>query len=281
MRRPSFLLAGLALTFVAGSFAACGSDEIRKSGKGESCARTDDCAEPLVCVALACSDGSAAGGTGGSATTTGGTAGTGATGGATGGSGGTTTGGSGGTGGTGSGAAGGSSGGSGGSGGNGLDSALCAACLDDECGPQITACDADCLALEACIETLCTHLSSIASPDEGPCQVHCQQEHVGSKTKHLAVVNCAFSSSCPPCSSYPWDHDACVVTASAGACAAPYAACNASIDCKEYRDCVSACSTLAECLACDNSASGQAGAPLLLDYQQCIAAECLAESWLK
>jgi hypothetical protein len=283
MLRLSSLLAGLALTLAMGSFMACSCSpapvEVRKGHAGESCARTDDCAAPLVCIALACAEPSAT-----SSTSTGGTGG-GGMGGGTGGTGGVA--GSGGVAGTGGAGAGGSGGvgGTGGSGGSGgsipLDPVQCALCLDEVCMAQKTACNSDCLAIEACIEALCSHLSVIGSGDEGPCQVHCQQLHLAEKAKHLAVVNCAQGSNCPPCSSYPFDHDACVTSATEGVCAAGFADCNASMDCVDYRDCVATCATLTECLACDDSPSGQAGAPVLLVYQQCVATECIAESWLK
>lgn len=281
MRLTSRLRATLALLLLLGAAAACGSD-FRRGGNGETCGRTDDCEAPLVCIAMTCrppgSAGSSAGGAGAGGTT-------GGAGGTTGGSGGTAgsapaggTGGAGEAGGTGGAGA---SGGTGGTGGVVLDPELCAACLDQECGAELTACDAECFALEACIEVLCTHLSAIGSPEEGQCQVHCQQAHSISKAKHIAVVNCVLGTNCAPCSSYPFDHDACVAKADQGSCKAQRDACVASADCTQYRDCVAVCATLADCLACDDTAGGMAGAPLLTDYETCIAKECIAESWLK
>lgn len=276
MRSFPPLLAALALTSLLGGLPACDSAEIRLSGIGESCTRTADCAEPLGCFAQVCryrDDGTggagAAGGTGGSNTTTA-AGGTGAAGGAGGG-----TGGSGGAGG---------SGGSGGSGGIPLDPEVCGQCLDAACDTEKAACDSECLAIETCIETLCSHLSAIGSADEGQCQVHCQTIHVAGKTKHLALVNCAITSwpSCAACSSYPFDYEACVAKLSSdgGACKGAYDACNASNDCQQYRQCVTGCSTLADCLACDDSPEGVAGAALYVAYQDCITPVCIEESWL-
>lgn len=245
----------------------CETIDFRRGGSGESCGRTDDCEAPLVCIAQVCV---APGGTTGTTSTTtdsGGSTSSGGTGGSTGGTGGTT-----------------SSGGStGGTGGQILDPVLCHECLADQCGAPISQCGADCLELEACIENLCSHLSEIVSPDEGPCQVHCQQLHLASKTRHLAVVNCALGANCPPCSSYPWDYEHCQSSASLppGVCADLYDACNADPDCVTYRSCVATCTTLTECLDCQNVASGTAGGTKLEDYEYCIATQCLAESWIQ
>ena len=281
MPRLRSALAGVTVTFVLAWLSGCSDEELRLSGPGESCTRTADCAEPTVCIAQVCKyrDGST-GGTGGTGAA-GGTGGAGATG-AAGGSGGTgATGAAGGTGGTGGA---GGTGGTGGTGGVPLDPVVCGMCLDAACAPQKAACDAECLAIESCIETVCTHLSAIGSPEEGQCQVHCQNLHITGKSKHLALVNCAISawSGCAACSSYPFDYEACVTTLSSdgGACKDAYDACNASNDCQQYRQCVSGCSTLASCLSCDDTPEGLAGAALYVAYQDCIAPVCIEESWL-
>lgn len=144
----------------------------------------------------------------------------------------------------------------------------------------MTACDAGCMAIEACIETEC---SSPTLADEGTCFVHCQQLHLASKQKHLNVVNCAQSGfgTCAACSSYPFDFLACTSGALEASCGAKLQACNDSTDCKTYRDCTSTCATAAACFACDDTVEGAAGAALLFDYNLCIAEACILQSWLK
>src|SRR5689334_7887537 len=47
---------------------------------------------------------------------------------------------------------------------DGGDTSLaCAACLSMLCSTQLAACDSDCIALQACIDTLCFNLSATAS----------------------------------------------------------------------------------------------------------------------
>jgi hypothetical protein len=300
-RRAPLVLLGLAVPLATTLFAACGSSA-RQGQSGDSCTKTDDCVAPLACRSSVCvGDGAGAtSGTTSSTSSTGAPGGSGA--GGKGGSGGMTStssssgtpnGGAGGAGHGGSGGAGGSgtsssgaggtgaAGGSGGgAGGNGLDPVACAACVESQCKAEAAACDAACLAIQACLETVCAHLGAIGSPEEGACQVDCQNQHAAAKAHHLALVNCAASASCAPCSSYPWDYDACVAAADAGACAATRSACEASADCTSYRSCVATCATLADCLACGSTPAGQAGAPLLLDHQQCLAGQCIEEAWL-
>lgn len=269
----------------AGPLGCYDLNDIRRGGQGESCGRTDDCLSPLVCVELTCVESGGAtttttsaggsGGTGGSPTTS---SETGGAGGATsttgmGGSGGNTTSTEGG---------GGAGGGTGGTGGTGLDPEVCAQCLDQACATEKAACDAGCVAIEACIEMMCSFLSSIGSDEEGECQVQCQQPFLLSKQEHLDVVFCAISAwpGCDACSSYPFDYEACVLKAIGGPCQATYEACNASDDCKTYRSCVGSCDPLSTCLACDDVTGGAAGRALLEEYHQCIAAECISEAWL-
>lgn len=161
---------------------------------------------------------------------------------------------------------------------------MCGQCLDAACATEKAACDSECLAIEACIETVCSHLSSIGSIEEGQCQVQCQSLHLAGKQKHLALVNCAISAwpDCRACSSYPFDYEACVTKHSSdgGACKDEYDACNASNDCVQYRQCVASCTTLAACLACDDTTEGQNGSAIYFAYQECIAPHCIEESWL-
>jgi hypothetical protein len=284
----------LVLALAAAS--ACALDNARRGGAGDSCTKTDDCEAPLACRAQVCVDTKApptttiigTGGAGGASTTSSTTTTTIITG--VGGSGGASTSstttsitGSGGstTTTTGTGGAGGGGGTTTtGAGGSGLDFEQCAACLDATCAAQEAACGPDCRAIEACIEALCAHMSAIGSPDEGACQVHCQAAHAGAKSTHLALVNCAASAGCGPCSSYPWDYDRCIEKASGGSCAAELAACDASADCQSYRDCLAVCSTLADCLACAAAPGGAAGATTFDAFQTCIADHCTAEAWI-
>ncbi|MEO7330152.1 MAG: hypothetical protein ABI193_16375 [Minicystis sp.] len=260
----SAALRAIFLGFATSAFAllvldlqACSSgDDPRKGGLGESCTRTDDCATPLACIDKTCADGtqkpdggSGGGGTGGSGTTS------------------TTS--------------------TTGSGGQGPSADAgpwsdCDECLSTTCAAQLAACDEECIAIEACIETVCSHLSAIDAPaEEGACQTKCQSEHAGAKSKHLDVVNCAASASClPPCVPYPEDDSACRSFMNKGDCKAARAACKDSSDCQIYLDCVSSCTTFKDCIACDDTPSGQAGRVILQDYQQCLAAECILTSWL-
>ncbi len=259
----SAALRAVLLGLAAASFAlldlqACSSsDEPRKGGVGESCTRTDDCASPLACIESVCADPAQ-----------------------------TPDGGSGGGGGGGGAGGGGTTGSTGGGGqGPGADAGPrndCDDCLTKACEAQMAACDDECLAIEACIETVCAHLSAIdAAPEEGACQAKCQTEHGGAKSKHLDVVNCAASAAClPPCVPYPQDDDACRSFMDKGDCKAARAACKASSDCQIYLDCVSSCTTFKDCIACDDTPAGQAGRTLLQDYQHCLARECILTAWL-
>jgi hypothetical protein len=244
------LLLGIAASaFLLVELQACSSgDEPRKGGVGESCTRTDDCASPLSCIDAVCTDTAAKpdGGTGGGSTT-----------------------------------------GTGGSGGIGPVSdggpfSACGTCLETACEAELAACDDECLAIEACIETVCPHLSAIDAPkEEGSCQAKCQDEHAGAKAKHLAVVNCVNAAGCsPPCVPYPGDDDVCRSFMDKADCKAARAACKGSADCQQYLDCVSTCTTFKDCIACDDTAAGQAGRAVLQDYQQCLATRCIVTSWL-
>ena len=159
----------------------------------------------------------------------------------------------------------------------------CDECLATTCAAEEAACDGECKALQACIETVCFNLSAIGNlADEGKCQVKCQNDHADGKTAHTALVYCAESAKCsPPCTFYPQDYDMCRTFMDKGACKDAKQACKDSSDCATYNDCVFACSTLSGCLACDDTPSGLAGRKLLEAYELCISDECIAESWLK
>jgi hypothetical protein len=275
MVRPASLLAFLAALAAAGPIGCHDWNDIRRGGKGESCGRTDDCQSPLVCIDLTCVEPGGGGNTGTTIITGEGGAG-GATGDTTktaaGGSGGQTTTSEGGAG------AGGSGGGTG-----GLDYEMCASCIDAACAAQLTACDDGCFKIDACVQMTCSYLSAIgATGEEDLCQQNCQQQYLGSKTKHINVAVCAINAwpNCAPCSSYPHDYNKCIEKAAGGACQASLDACNASSDCVQYRECVGSCPTLTACLACDDTPEGAAGRALLFEYNLCLSGECILESWL-
>jgi hypothetical protein len=155
---------------------------------------------------------------------------------------------------------------------------VCDDCLDTLCADELWACDAACIGVEACIETVCRAIPDAG--EEGQCQVYCQNSHPGGKSLHLDVVNCAYSGGCfPPCGIYPQDYEQCLQTMTAGDCADEWSACSGSVDCLLYRDCTSACATFADCLACSGTPTSLAGRALLEAYHTCIATECIAESW--
>lgn len=117
-------------------------------------------------------------------------------------------------------------------------------------------------------------------PDEGMCQVFCQNQYPAGKQKHLNVANCSQGAPCDPCSSNPFDYDDCRVKADQGPCADERMACTTDTDCVAYSNCAATCQTLAACVGCQSGASGMAGFALALAYETCIATECIAESWL-
>lgn len=158
----------------------------------------------------------------------------------------------------------------------------CDQCAETACADEESACDGECIAIQACLETVCFNLSMIgAMAEEGQCQVKCQADHPDGKVNHLALVNCAIDSKCsPPCTFYPQDYDACVSFMNKGACQEANQACKDSNDCQTYKDCVTTCTTLKECIACDDTPSGLAGRKIFESYQLCVAAECTTEAWL-
>jgi hypothetical protein len=159
---------------------------------------------------------------------------------------------------------------------------MCDGCLETTCAAQEAACDGECLAIQACLETVCFNLSAIgAAADEGQCQTKCQGEHPDGTASHLALFQCAEGAKCsPPCTFYPQDYDLCRAYMTKGACKDADQACKDSSDCQTYKDCVSICKTIKECIACDDTPSGLAGRKVLEAYELCVAGECTAEAWL-
>jgi hypothetical protein len=157
----------------------------------------------------------------------------------------------------------------------------CDECLENECGVAEKACGDECHAIEGCIESTCVHLSETGSPDEGACFVYCQDRFPGGKAQHIAVVECAIEHQCsPPCTFYPQDYDICRTFMNNGDCHGYRAYCESNVNCTTYRDCISLCSSIDDCLACDDTSEGIAGRQILEAYEACVAAECLTESWI-
>ncbi|HRI66593.1 MAG TPA: hypothetical protein PK156_20230 [Polyangium sp.] len=233
------------LLFILGTFvSACGDEEngFRRGFSGDSCSRTDDCADPLRCVNNVCIEPTPTGGItinpddfekgpGPSAS-------------------------------------------------EGPWS-QCDMCLEGNCAMAEKACGPDCVAIEACIETTCKHLSELGSDEESPCFIQCQNKYPGGKAQHVALVDCAFMTTCqPPCTFYPQDYDFCRGFMNNGDCYGIQKACDENVNCKNFRDCVSFCTTLQDCLACDDTAQGIEGRAYLEAYETCVARECLTESWI-
>lgn len=158
----------------------------------------------------------------------------------------------------------------------------CHTCLQSECKTEIDACDAECIAIQACLDAVCAHLSMLGSMDEGACQVACQNLHAGAKQKHLNLVNCAQGGAAcmPPCAFYSFDWDQCVAKEASGTCKPLLDACNANADCQSYQSCAASCGTNAECQACASTPEGKSGRQAYESYWQCVETTCLAEAWL-
>jgi hypothetical protein len=166
---------------------------------------------------------------------------------------------------------------------SGFDVATCQGCLFEACSAELGACDADCTALQACLDTYCVELSALASPEEAECQLYCQSLHPSSKAKHVALVNCVQASMCqPPCNGYSIDYDECaaaLIAPTTGGCTAEYAPCSGTTgDCASFSSCVSTCSTWAACQHC--AAAHPTGAMQYEAYQSCVESTCLVLGWL-
>ncbi len=251
LHRPSFAragAAGLALSIAAlltGAFASCSSADV-PNGPGATCTTNADCDSSLRCIDSVCTDPGGAGG-GGGATSSSASSSSATT-----------------------------------STGTGMSWGVCDSCVEKQCAAELAACDGECLAIQGCLETVCANLSTIgAAAEEGQCQVKCQGDHPDGKQTHLALVNCADSSLCsPPCTFYPQDYEACRSFMTKGACSAVNQACKDSSECQTYKDCVTTCTTVAACIACDDSATGLAGRKVLEAYELCVAGECMTAAWL-
>lgn len=160
----------------------------------------------------------------------------------------------------------------------------CHACLQTECATELAACDAECVAIQACLDTVCQGLSAAGNAvEEGKCQVACQAKHFGSKQKHIDVVNCAQQSllNCaPPCAAAPYDWEQCVDHAAENQCKDAQTACTSDDACTDYIVCVTVCNTAAECVACSDTPAKAAGRALYEAYWACVEDDCLTEYWL-
>ena len=164
----------------------------------------------------------------------------------------------------------------------------CNTCLKDRCKAELDACDADCIALQGCLDTVCGNLSAIGSSTEGQCQAQCQSKFPNAKNAHIDVVNCAQGAigtgpddTCmPPCAFASFDWEECVKAQAVTTCKPARDACNGSADCQTYEACVGACTTNTECQACAQATGGQQGRELSQTYWTCVAKTCLAEAWL-
>jgi hypothetical protein len=163
---------------------------------------------------------------------------------------------------------------------SGFDVSTCQGCIFQACSAELVACDADCTAIQACLDTYCVELSALASPDEAECQVYCQGLYPNGKAKHVALVSCVQGSMCqPPCNGYSIDYDECVAAQNTGACMTAYAPCSgAPGDCTNYKTCVSGCSTWPDCQRC--ATTFPAGEMLYETYQSCLESTCLVLGWL-
>jgi hypothetical protein len=157
--------------------------------------------------------------------------------------------------------------------------AQCGACLDMQCSMEKAACNADCVAVQACIDAVCSHLSMIGSADEGACQVYCQTLHPAGKDAHLALANCVQTTACAGCAAPPYDYEQCAAAQTAGCCKGAADACASSSDCTSYQACLSSCASASDCEKC-GMGSGAAGLMLYQALQTCIEQTCIAEYWL-
>jgi hypothetical protein len=168
----------------------------------------------------------------------------------------------------------------------GFDTSSCVGCLAQACAPQLAACDQDCFRIQACLDTYCINLSTIASPDEVACQAWCQSQYSAAKNAHVALVGCVQSSMCqPPCAGYSIDYRHCTSLedappgsdAPAGPCYDKAMACTGG-DCLAYKNCINACTTWASCQVCRQQ--HPVGVVQFEDHQRCLYPACFLQGWL-
>ena len=166
----------------------------------------------------------------------------------------------------------------------GFDTTTCIGCLSDACTQQLTACDEECIALQACLDARCTSLSQRASMDEPTCQQYCESLHPSAAVNALVqLAQCIQAAQCfPLCLDYPFDFKQCMLAQDTGACASAIAACDAGVDCQKYQACANTCTTWNACLGCstDPSYDAAAGEKLFEAYWRCQEQTCIAPGWV-
>jgi hypothetical protein len=177
---------------------------------------------------------------------------------------------------------GGSTSSSSGTGGEDPTSVQCLSCLQTACSTEKTACNADCYAIQACIDAVCDNLSATGATTEGACQAYCEGLHPNGKASLIAYATCTNgATNCnPPCAGPPYDYDQCAGAQIAGPCKSAHAACTASSACASYQTCVGACTTDTDCEACGMGTSGAAGQMLYEALELCIDQTCLPLYWV-
>jgi hypothetical protein len=159
----------------------------------------------------------------------------------------------------------------------------CHDCLQNYCHTEIVACDSECVAIQACIDAICGHLSQLGvGTEEGQCQVQCQNKHSAGKAAHLALVNCAQGSTncAPPCKFAIYDWEQCNKAQAQGTCKAQLDTCNGDAACQTYQACAGGCATNVACQGCSTGTDGKAGEQAYEAYWQCVEGQCLPEAWL-
>jgi hypothetical protein len=200
---------------------------------------------------------------------------------------------------------------------SGYDELTCAGCLDGQCAPELAACGLECVALQGCLDTWCSNLSKLGSPEETTCQLYCESLHPAGKTPLVQLAQCLQTTTCQtapvdctptvtitcqaPCFGWSIDYRHCtnlLDLPGTGGCADALAACNATPACVDYKACTSRCTTWAECQACAPdcstvcagdggstaacnacNASGE-GQALYEAHQLCLERTCLPQGWV-
>jgi hypothetical protein len=158
--------------------------------------------------------------------------------------------------------------------------AQCKSCVEAACSAEKTACNSDCYAIQACLDTVCENLSATNAPSEGACQAYCENQHPNGKSALVAYAGCIQGTMCNGCAGPPYDYEQCAQAQIGGPCQSAAAACAGSADCMAYQSCVSGCATDTACEACSSGTSGTAGEMLYYALQSCIDQTCLSLYWL-
>jgi hypothetical protein len=166
----------------------------------------------------------------------------------------------------------------------GFDTSTCIGCLSDACTAQLTACDAECVAIQACIDARCTSLSQRLSTEESTCQQYCESLHPSASAQALVnLAQCIQAAQCfPPCLDYPFDFKQCTIAQDTGACETAKDACDNNLNCQWYKACAASCTTWSSCLGCstDPGYNAAAGERLFEAYWNCQEQACIAPGWV-